>query len=35
MILRKWKMKVEKLNPMLWRIRFGRGYGSVLRQTAE
>jgi hypothetical protein len=28
-------MKEEALDRTLWRIRFGRGYGSVVRQTAE
>jgi hypothetical protein len=27
-----WKFEEEALN--LWRIRFGRGYGPVVRQTA-
>lgn len=30
-----WKLKEEKLNRTLWRIRIGRGYGSVVKQTAE
>jgi hypothetical protein len=29
------KLKEEALDRTLWRIRFGRGYGPVLRQTAE
>ena len=30
-----WKLKEEALHLTLWRIRFGRAYGRVLRQTAE
>jgi hypothetical protein len=30
-----WKLKEEKLDCTLWRIRFGRGYGHVVRQTME
>jgi hypothetical protein len=30
-----WKLKVEALHRTLWRTRFGRGYGPVVRQTAE
>jgi hypothetical protein len=30
-----WKLKEEALDRTLWRTRFGRGYGSVARQTAE
>jgi hypothetical protein len=32
---RYWKLKEEALDLTLWRTRFGRGYGPVLRQTAE
>jgi hypothetical protein len=32
---RYWKLKEEVLNRTLWRTRFGRGYGPVVRQTAE
>jgi hypothetical protein len=32
---RYWKFKEEVLSRTLWRIRFGRGYGPVVRQTAE
>jgi hypothetical protein len=32
---RYWKLKDEALDRTLWRTRFGRGYGPVLRQTAE
>jgi hypothetical protein len=32
---RYWKFKEETLNRTLWRSRYGRGYGPVLRQTAE
>jgi len=28
-------MKVEALDRTLWRTRFGRGYGPVVRQTTE
>jgi hypothetical protein len=28
-----WKLKVEALARPLWRTRFGRSYGGVLRQT--
>jgi hypothetical protein len=28
-----WKLKAEALGPTLWRIRSGRGYGPVVRQT--
>jgi hypothetical protein len=28
-------LKVEVLDRTLWRTRFGRGYGPVVRQTAE
>jgi hypothetical protein len=31
---RYWKLKEEALDRTLWRTRFGRGYGPVLRQTA-
>jgi hypothetical protein len=30
-----WKWKEEALDCTLWRTRFGRGYGPVVRQTAE
>jgi hypothetical protein len=30
-----WKFKEEALDRNLWRIRCGRGYGPVVRQTAE
>jgi hypothetical protein len=30
-----WKMKEEALDLSLWRIRFGRGYGHLVRQTAK
>jgi hypothetical protein len=30
-----WKLKEEALECTLWRTRFGRGYGPVVRQTAE
>ena len=29
-----WKLKEEALDPTLWRTRFGRGYGLVVRRTA-
>jgi hypothetical protein len=32
---RYWKLKEEALDHTLWRIRFGRGYGPVVRQTVE
>jgi len=32
---RYWKMKEEVLDCTVWRTEFGRGYGSVVRQTAE
>jgi hypothetical protein len=28
-----WKLKEEALDRSLWRTRFGRGYGTVVRQT--
>jgi len=28
-----WKLKDEALDRTLWRVRFGRGYGFVLKQT--
>jgi len=28
-----WKLKEEALDRILWRTGFGRGYGSVVRQT--
>jgi hypothetical protein len=33
--IRYWKLKEEALDRTLWRTRFGRGYGPVVRQTAE
>jgi hypothetical protein len=30
---RYWKFKEEALDRTLWRTRFGRGYGPVVRQT--
>jgi hypothetical protein len=30
-----WKLREEALDRTLWRTRFGRGYGPVVRQTAE
>jgi hypothetical protein len=30
-----WKLKEEALDLTLWRTRFGRGYGPVVRQTAD
>jgi hypothetical protein len=30
-----WKLKEEALDCILWRTRFGRGYGPVVRQTTE
>jgi hypothetical protein len=32
---RYWKLKEEALDRTLWRTRFGRGYGTVVRQTRE
>jgi hypothetical protein len=32
---RYWKLEEEALDRTLWRARFGRGYGPVVRQTAE
>jgi hypothetical protein len=32
---RYWKLKEEALDRTLWRTRFGRGYGPVVRQTTE
>jgi hypothetical protein len=32
---RYWKLKEESLDRILWRTRFGRGYGPVVRQTSE
>jgi hypothetical protein len=32
---RYWKLKGEALDGTLWRTRFGREYGPVVRQTAE
>jgi hypothetical protein len=30
-----WKLKEEVLDRILWRTRFGRDYGPVVRQTTE
>jgi hypothetical protein len=30
-----WKLREEALDRTLWRTRFGRGYGPVVRQTKE
>jgi hypothetical protein len=30
---RYWKLKEKTLDRTLWRTRFGRGYGLVIRQT--
>jgi hypothetical protein len=30
-----WKLKKEVLDRTLWRTRFGKGYGPVVRQTME
>jgi hypothetical protein len=30
-----WKLKEEALDRTVWRTRFGRGYGPVVRQTTE
>jgi hypothetical protein len=30
---RHWKLKEEALDRKLWRTRFARGYGSVVRQS--
>jgi hypothetical protein len=32
---RYWKLKEETLDRTVWRTHFGRGYGPVVRQTAE
>ena len=32
---RYWKLKEKALDRTLWRTRFGRGYESVVRQTAD
>jgi hypothetical protein len=32
---RYWRLKEEALDRTLWRTRFGRGYGPVVRQTTE
>jgi hypothetical protein len=32
---RYWELKEEALDHTLWRTRFGRGYGPVVRQTIE
>jgi hypothetical protein len=32
---RYWKLKEETGDHILWKTRFGRGYGPVVRQTAE
>jgi hypothetical protein len=33
--IRYWNLKEEALDRTLWRTRFGRGYGPVVRQTTE
>jgi hypothetical protein len=33
--IRYWKLKEEALDGPLWKTCFGRGYGTVVRQTAE
>jgi hypothetical protein len=30
-----WEFKEEALYRTVWRVRFGRGYGPVVRQTRE
>jgi hypothetical protein len=30
-----WKVKEEVLDRTLWKTRFGKGYGPVVRQTVE
>ena len=30
-----WKLKGEALDRSLWRLRFGRGYGRLVRQIME
>ena len=30
-----WKLKEDVVDRILWRNRFGRGYGPVVRQTAD
>jgi hypothetical protein len=32
---RHWTSKEKALDPILWRSRFGRGYGPVVRQTTS
>jgi hypothetical protein len=32
---RYWKLKEEALDRTIWRTRFGRGYGPVVRHTTE
>jgi hypothetical protein len=32
---RYWKLKKETLDCILWRTRFGRRYGTAVRQTTE
>jgi hypothetical protein len=32
---RYWKLKEEALDRTIWRTRFGRGYGPVVRQATE
>jgi hypothetical protein len=32
---RYWKLKEEALDRTLWRSRFGKNYGPVIRQTTE
>jgi hypothetical protein len=33
--IRYWKLKQKALDRTLWRTRFRRGYGPVVRQTTE
>jgi hypothetical protein len=30
-----WKLKEEEIDRTLWRTRFGRGYGPVVRETTD
>jgi hypothetical protein len=30
-----WKLKEEALDRTLWRTRFGKGYGPIVRQTTR
>jgi hypothetical protein len=32
---RYWKLKEEALYPTLWRTRFGRGYGPIVKQCND